>query len=338
MNILLESRAFHPSVGGLEMMGQELATAWQESGHAVRVVTVTPLGNEAELDALRVVRRPSLALRWELLRWCDVFFQNGVSLKSLGPALLVQKPIVYRHPNILKPGEKHWGFRNAFKRLVTHLGQNIVTSTPVDASVPGPKTCIPNTYRPSFRDVQGAPDAERDGLLFVGRLVSVKGADVALNALAKLHAQGHEWSLTLCGDGPERAVLEWQAEQLGLRNHVHFAGWTAPRELAERYARAEATLVPSRYEPFGIVALEALACGCPVVAARTGGLPEAVGPCGLLFTPGDASGLAQQVRRACTPDVRNALREAMPAHVARHDIDHIAEEYLDVLRSVCKAG
>lgn len=331
MNILLESRAFYPSVGGLEMMGRELAAGWKKRGHQVRVVTVTPLEGKPELSEIEVVRRPSLGTRWELLQWCHVFFQNGVSLKGLGPALFSRRPIVYRHPDILEPGEGHLGLRNLLKRYATYLGHNVVTSTPVADSVPGPKTRIPNTYRPTFRNASGRDDAERDGLLFVGRLVSVKGTDLALDALARLHAEGKSVSLTLCGDGPDREQLEQQARALGVREHVYFAGWTVPEELAQYYGRAEVALVPSRYEPFGIVALEAVACGCPVVAARTGGLPEAVGPCGLLFAPGDAGDLARQVRRARTPAVRDRLRGAMPEHIARHDVDSIAGRYLEVL-------
>jgi glycogen(starch) synthase len=115
---------------------------------------------------------------------------------------------------------------------------------------------------------------------------------------------------------------------------VTFEGWTEPDELAARYRTAELLLVPSRYEPFGIVALEAIASGCPVVAARTGGLPEAVGDCGVLVSRDDPDALADAVERALRSDVRDELRAAMPAHVARHRIDRIATDYLHTLQQV----
>lgn len=336
MNILLESRVFHPSVGGLETMGRELAAAWKGRGHDVRVVTVTPLGEEQEIDTLDVVRQPSPSTLWKLLQWCNLFFQNGVSLRSLGPALLSRKPIVYRHPDILKARTAHTGIRNALKRLATHLGHNIVTSDPVAGSVPGPKTRIPNTYRPMFRNVPKRPDTARNGLLFVGRLVSVKGADLALNALAQLHSDGRTTILTICGDGPERQALEQQARELDVEKYVHFAGWSTPEALVQRYARAEIVLMPSRYEPFGIVALEAIAAGCPVVASRTGGLPEAVGPCGVLVPPDDPEALVHGIKQAAAR--REVLLQPREAHLKQFAIETIAERYLDVFHSVLDAG
>lgn len=333
MNILLESRVFYPSVGGLEVMSHELATAWQERGHQVRIVTVTPLEGADELEDLDVVRRPSFAVFRELLQWSDAFVQSGISLKSLGSALLAQRPIVFIHHNILKRPPGRVGIRNQLKRVATYLGHNVAISRPVGDSIPGPKTRIPNTYRPIFRDAPEIPDAECSGLLFVGRLVSVKGCDLALDALAYLHANGEEMSLAICGDGPERPALEKQAQNLGLEEYIHFEGWTAPSELARYYAQAEVALIPSRYEPFGIVALEALSCGCPVVAARTGGLPEAVGTCGLLFEPGNVEALAEKIHEARKPAVRERLRSHQEEHLACHHIDHIADRYLDVLHA-----
>jgi glycosyltransferase involved in cell wall biosynthesis len=98
------------------------------------------------------------------------------------------------------------------------------------------------------------------------------------------------------------------------------------------YRRSKLLLVPSRYEPFGIVALEAIAGGCPVVAAKTGGLPEAVGNCGILVAPDDAQELAHGIERALQPDVRETLQSSMPAHVDRHRIDRIAMDYLHLFR------
>lgn len=332
MKILLESRAFYPSVGGLEMMSNGLAQAWQQQGHSVRVVTVTPLDGHQELENLDVDRTPSPSDLWRHAQWADVFVQSGISLRSLHWPLLTGTPLVIIHHNLISGGQDT-GIRAWLKRRATHLGVNIAVSRPVSETVPGPVVHIPNTFRPIY-DQPESHDAERQGLLFVGRLVSVKGADLAIAALDRLRQQGIDTTLTICGDGPERGALEGQARRAGLKNFVHFGGWTDPEELAMHYRRSEILLVPSRYEPFGIVALEAIASGCPVVAANTGGLPEAVGDCGILVAPDDAQELAHGIERALHPDVRKTLRSSMPAHVDRHRIDRIATDYLHLLRRV----
>jgi len=336
MNILLESRAFYPSVGGLEMMSRALGTAWQEAGHAVRVVTITPLNEASELDALSVDRTPSPGTMRHHVRWADVFVQNGISLRSLHWPLWERTPLVIIHQNLLSGGQDT-GVRAWLKRRATRFGANVAVSGPVAETVPGPVVRIPNTFRPVY-DQPNVGDADRNGLLFVGRLVSVKGADVAIEALRRLRERGIETTLTICGDGPERATLERQVEQAEISGTVTFEGWTEPDELAAHYRTAELLLAPSRYEPFGIVALEAIASGCPVVAARTGGLPEAVGDCGLLVPPDDPEALADAAERALRSNVRRDLRGAVPAHVDRHRIDRISTDYLHLLRRVVRGG
>jgi glycosyltransferase involved in cell wall biosynthesis len=314
------------------MMSRGLATAWQDAGHAVRVVTVTPLDGEPELDALSVHRTPSPAAMRRHVRWADVFVQSGLSLRSLYWPLLERTPLVIIHHN-LRAGGQDSPVPAWLKRRATHLGVNVAVSGPVADTVPGPVVRIPNTFR-SVYDQPEAGDENRNGLLFVGRLVSAKGTDLAIEALRRLHDRGVDTTLTICGDGPERDALERQVREAGLKGAVTFEGWTDPDELAAHYRRAELLLVPSRYEPFGIVALEAIASGCPVVAAATGGLPEAVGDCGILVAPDNPGALADAAERALRSDVREDLRAAMPVHVARHRIDRIATDYLHVLRQV----
>ena len=270
------------------------------------------------------------------VRWADVFVQSGISLRSLHWPLWERTPLVMIHHNLLSGGQDT-GVRAWLKRRATHLGANVAVSGPVAETVPGPVVRIPNTFRPVY-DQPNAGDESRDGLLFVGRLVSVKGADLAVEALGRLRKRGIDTTLTICGDGPERDALEQQVRDADLEDSITFEGWTEPDELAAHYRRAELLLVPSRYEPFGIVALEAIASGCPVVAAETGGLPEAVGDCGLLVPPDDASALADVTERALRSDVRGDLRSAMPAHVNRHRIDRIAADYLHLLRRVVRVN
>jgi D-inositol-3-phosphate glycosyltransferase len=141
-------------------------------------------------------------------------------------------------------------------------------------------------------------------LLYVGRIQPLKGADVAVNALAQLHRAGHSEARLVIVGGPSgpRGEAEVQAlhrlvEERGVQERVHFFP-PQPHELLSTYYRAaDCCIVPSRSESFGLVALEASACGVPVVAACVGGLTTLVedGETGFLVEPGDAADFAVRV-------------------------------------------
>ena len=133
-------------------------------------------------------------------------------------------------------------------------------------------------------------------LVVVSRLDYVKGVDVALKALDILRRKGlHHVGLVVVGDGPEAGKLRRLAAELGVDGLVEFTGFRA--DVERLIAAADIVLVPSRYEPFGMVAAEAAAASKPVVASRVGGLREIVvdGETGLLFEPGDHEDLADKI-------------------------------------------
>jgi phosphatidylinositol alpha-1,6-mannosyltransferase len=140
--------------------------------------------------------------------------------------------------------------------------------------------------------------------LSVGRLVSRKGFDLALQALPLIRQQVPDVHLEIAGDGPERPRLEQMVSELELQTAVTFSGRLSDQELLAAYQHAHLFIMPAReelanasVEGFGIVYLEASACGLPVVATRTGGVAEAVqdGRTGLLIPPDDPIALATAV-------------------------------------------
>jgi glycosyltransferase involved in cell wall biosynthesis len=145
---------------------------------------------------------------------------------------------------------------------------------------------------PYFVGEEPASDPEPRVVLTGGRLVREKGIDLFLAALASVP---RPWRAIVAGDGLEAAAVRRQAQQAGLAADIEFAGWQDEAGMAAFFRRASVVVMPSRWpEPSGIIGLEAMAHGRPVIAFATGGMPEwlAHGETGLLVPPRDVAGLA----------------------------------------------
>ena len=177
--------------------------------------------------------------------------------------------------------------------------------------------------------------AEAPVLVTVGRLVAPKGHRVLIQAFAILRRHYASARLVIVGDGPERQALERQVSDLGVETAVTFAGTVYPTTAV--LARADVFVFPSLNEPQGLALLEAYAARVPVVASRTGGIPEMLEHevDGLLVDPGDVCGLAAAVRRM-VEDARLRTDCVAHAHDRLHDfeIGTLVEAYLDVYRGL----
>jgi glycogen synthase len=183
-----------------------------------------------------------------------------------------------------------------------------------------------------------APDEKL--VLLVGRLVYEKGFQLALDALGGpdgvVECVGGVRFL-VAGSGTHEAELKAQAQRLGLTEHGTFMGWIGDDVLHSLYRIADLTVVPSLYEPFGLVALEAMASGCPCIVADTGGLREVVPPgerVGLRFNGGDAEHLGVMIERMLTDDaLRDRLVTEAFEHVLRFDWADVARQTSKVYAS-----
>jgi glycogen(starch) synthase len=333
MKLLVYSPAFLPQVGGLELNVAQFAAEMGRLGCEVVVVTRTAeSGEDGELP-YPVVRQPGPRelLRWT--RWCDLYYQANVSLQGLWPLLLVRRPWAVSHHSWYRQGDGRIAWRDRLKRFLLRFAvSSISVSQGIAADLGSPSVVIPNPYRDHLFRI--LPDVERSrDLVFLGRLVSDKGVDVLLAALCHLAERGLRPGLTVIGDGPEAPRLREQAARLGLLGQVEFLGTRTGEELVRLLNRHRILVVPSRYdEPFGIVALEGIACGCAVVASRGGGLPEAVGPCGRTFANGNAEDLAAILAELLADPARQAaLQAGAPRHLAEHASRRIAGLYFDEL-------
>jgi glycosyltransferase involved in cell wall biosynthesis len=174
------------------------------------------------------------------------------------------------------------------------------------------------------------PLPSRPRILFSGRVVEAKGVETLLRAAARL-----EVPLDIAGDGwwlPRARLL---VARLGLTDRVAFLGWLDGGELAQANERAAVVALPSHWpEPFGLVGLEALAHGRPVVASRTGGIPEWLehGEVGLLVPPGDEAALARALAELLGDPRRAAALGARGSALVRSSFS--AERYVRAVEGV----
>jgi glycogen synthase len=329
LRILLSSHAFAPSIGGLETVSQSLAEEFVRQGHEVRVITQTladVVHPDATRSTYRIWRRPSPLQLLSLVRWCEIYFHNNISLPRTWPLTLVRRPWVVAH-HVWIPR----GGMGRLKRLALRHASGISVSHAIASDLATPSVVIPNPYDDAtFRRLPAIERAK--DLIFVGRLVSDKGVHLLIEALAQLRSRGLRPSLTIVGKGPEEASLRAQAQAAHVATQVSFVGWHGKAELARLLNEHRLIVVPSLWqEPFGIVALEGIACGCVAVGSEGGGLRDAIGPCGRTFPNGDAAALAATLEPLLRePQGLDALRAGAEQHLRRHRLDRVAAEYLSV--------
>ena len=165
-------------------------------------------------------------------------------------------------------------------------------------------------------------------VLLAGRLVYEKGFQVALDALPDVIRRVGGVRFLVAGTGTHEEELKAQAKRLRLNRHGTFAGWLGDDALHGLYRIADLCVIPSLYEPFGLVALEAMASGCPCVAADTGGLREVVPrDVGLRFRSRDAAALSRTIERVLTDAT---LRDRLIAEGREHVLGF---DWADVARS-----
>jgi glycogen(starch) synthase len=171
-------------------------------------------------------------------------------------------------------------------------------------------------------------DPDEKLVLLLGRLVYEKGFQLALEAMPSLIERLPTTRFLVAGSGTHEAELRRQASQLGLMEHGTFLGWIGDDVLHSLYRIADVCVVPSIYEPFGLVALEAMASGCPCIVADTGGLREVVPheEAGLRFRARDPVALGEMVERLLSDSgLRQRLVAEASEHVLRFDWADVAD-------------
>ncbi|HYY44118.1 MAG TPA: glycosyltransferase family 4 protein, partial [Actinomycetota bacterium] len=187
-------------------------------------------------------------------------------------------------------------------------------------------------FRGPFKDP--APELPRPRVLFVGRLAPQKGLFDLMAAVPRIDERTH---ILLVGDGPDRRALEKDIRRRGLGERVHITGFVRHDCVPSYLAHADVLVLPSRYEELGCILVEAMQLGLPMVATRTGGIPEVIedGRNGFLVPPQDPLKLAESVNSILSnPALARRLGEQAGASACLYDWDQLGHRVLDIYRSV----
>lgn len=175
-------------------------------------------------------------------------------------------------------------------------------------------------------------------IVSVGRLIDVKNQKTLIRAFKSIHNRFPQSRLILVGDGPRRGQLKQYAKTLGIRDYVEFTGQVSREEVYEILKSSNIFVIPSHSEGFCVAAVEAMACGLPVVCSDIDVLHEVVGDSGLYFNPDDNEALSEHIEWLLTSDeARKQLGEDLERRAtSRFPIERTAQEYYKIYKRLAK--
>ncbi|WP_179336958.1 glycosyltransferase family 4 protein [Winogradskyella ludwigii] len=338
MKILIYTSVFYPSTGGMETVAEVLANEFSLLGHDVSVVTKTKLGSGKKKNnwAFPVYYDISFKKYWTLLHDADVILHNCISLKQVFPDwFYYRKVFVIHHTWYNKNVNGKLVLSSYLKRWVSRCVHNCFISKAIQDDLNIPGKVLSNPYDSELFKVNNNVHRTKE-LVFLGRLVSDKGGAILLEALLQLKPEFTP-KLTIIGDGPEKLSLENYASKY-LPGQVEFLGKLQGEKLALVLNEHQLMVVPSLWEePFGVVALEGIGCGCLIIGSEGGGLKEAIGDCGWTFPNGNIDALAELLQKVLKkPQQWSQLQESMPLHLYKHQPSQIASDYLNYFKEHVK--
>lgn len=330
MKIVITSSRFQPQLGGTIVVASRLAKALTGQNHEVTVLTKTS-GAEDESFPYRVARCLSWRDNLKHLREADGVILIEMSLKWWLLTRIANKPHLLTHhayPNVLgkAPTLEH--------RLQKFLGRFSLSTgcSRMIADAWGSHVGVhPNPYDETVFKSSNRP---RDiDFIFAGRLIEEKGVLVFLDALAKLSGKTPEFTFAILGGGRQEAEIRQRITDLKLEQSLVFLGETNSDDVASWFQRSKCLVIPSIWrEPFGLIALEGLACGTQLLCSDQPGLREASGELADFFPTSDSEKLSELMLRQLTGAIELPAQEKIESHLAKYTSAASARWMMDQLK------
>jgi len=340
MRVLFCIELFLPHIGGAEIQSAHFVTAMKKRGTDFMIVTSCSgldLPDVSSYNNIPVYRFPFhttllnrnmkdlMALRERIALLRQTYKPDLIHINDVGSNTFFHLQTASTHPAAIlltihgMPMIQFSDANNLLGRTLNSANWIVAVSK---ATLNQIRQIAPNVRsRCSFiHNGLNMPDAhplplsfETPRLLCLGRLVDFKGFDLALTAFSSIRKRFPKAHLIMAGEGPVRSDLERQTAEMGLEDVVEFTGTIDPEKVSELINTSTIVIIPSRCEPFGLVALQAAQMGRPVIASRVDGLPEVVldQHTGLLFGKNDFNALAKaMVYLLDHPDIAEQMGSA----------------------------
>lgn len=337
MKILLLSHKFNPDIGGIESHSENLANYLSEKGEEIRLVTWSIASEEEAFFSYKVIRNPSLFQLLQEFSWAEMIFENNPTLKLSWLNHLFWKPhIIVLHTWIRRSNGKI-ALKDKLKLNYLRKADAVIAVSKKLGEATFKKAIIINNGYNQFLFRRNKEITKNRDFVFLGRLVSDKGADMAIKLIKKLNDEKtNKFTLSIIGDGEEKTNLEALVKGNNLEEWVEFTGVLSKENLVEKLNEHKYILIPSRWkEPFGLVALEGMACGCLPIVSKGGGLPEAIGKAGVVFNRNNQADFLRTVKKLLdSPKLESSIRSAMPAHLKKHHMETISNEYHQIIKKL----
>jgi glycogen(starch) synthase len=336
MKIVIASHDFLPNIGGVATTVSILAHGFRDAGHDVTVVTISP--GPTKGYGYSVIRNPPAWRLCTLYAGADILVLSNLAIRLIYPLVVFRRPFALQHHSESAFQLCRSPFSlDLLRRSVMGRAKHFMTSAYIGSKSGLKEYVVTSPFANPHYMTQDmlVPLDQRSGALFAGRLEPEKGVLFLLDRWLQISDILKVSEVRIAGDGSLRPEVERRISD-GLRG-VTYLGPLSIDKMAREMAYSAFVLVPSLWEePFGAVALEAVAAGALVVVSNRGGLAEATGDLGFVFDPDDPASFRQALQAArkafdCQlgdPKQRAVRETAIAKHVARFSPAVVVEKII----------
>jgi glycogen(starch) synthase len=333
MKILIISSQFYPMIGGVPEMTQNYAKVFSDFGNEVKLIVGNNYTKEYFYKKnIKVFIKPNFIEKNNLFNWADIIFKVHVSLR-LAPfrPKHLKKTIVSIH-NFLMSKDLNINY------FITKIKINYLKTVAKIFYVSHflrKKNNLKGNVIYNFYDSNNFYNKKKirnKKIIYVGNLLESKGIHLLLKAVALIKDKLNFSDVSIVGDGYKKKELKALSRQLKIDQYIRFyPGTKNKKKINNFYNNHKIHVVPSINEPFGVVVLEGLACGCINISSRSGGLIEAAGECGTFFKSNNYHDLANVLlKRLSQKHHYNKIK--LLRKLNRHKIENVGKKLINIFK------